>query len=145
MDLQENIYTHVVGSLDFLIDVFLEVQNKRYSLILYLIDYIAYGLHLCHKMQIFKEMPARSKPQNSPHPCRGAERDWVKVRICELWMFRRDPPLPPAPPGSYHEKHFCLSTQFEYILFTTKEPKGTPKKNPNQTKVLNHTKFSRLD
>ena len=61
MDLQENIYEnvkktyymsagfagpHVVGFGDLSIDVFLEVQNKRYSQILYLIDYIAYGLHL---------------------------------------------------------------------------------------------------
>ena len=64
LDLQENIYTqvsntyymsageagrHVVGLLDFFIDVFLEVQNKKYSGILYLIDYIAHGLHLGYK------------------------------------------------------------------------------------------------
>ena len=30
---------HVVGFLDFFIDMFLEVQDKRYSQILYLIDY----------------------------------------------------------------------------------------------------------
>ena len=36
---------HVVGFLDLFIDIFLEVQNKRYSQILYLIDYIAYGLY----------------------------------------------------------------------------------------------------
>ena len=29
---------HVVGFLDFFIDIFLEVQNKRYSQILYLMD-----------------------------------------------------------------------------------------------------------
>ena len=61
MDLQENIYKkvkktyymsadeagrHVVGSVDLSIDVFLEVQNERYSYISYLIDYIAYELHL---------------------------------------------------------------------------------------------------
>ena len=36
----------------------LEVQNKRYSLILYLIDYmyIAYGLHLWHTITIFEEI-----------------------------------------------------------------------------------------
>ena len=43
---------HVVGLLDFFIDVFLKVQNKKYSKVLYLIDYIVYGLHLCHKVQI---------------------------------------------------------------------------------------------
>ena len=37
---------HVVGFLDFFIDVFLEVQHKRYSSIVCLIDYIAYGVHL---------------------------------------------------------------------------------------------------
>ena len=64
LDLQENIYiqvpkTHymcggearreVVGFLDLFIDVLLEVllgvQNKRYSQILYLIDYVVPGLH----------------------------------------------------------------------------------------------------
>ena len=40
---------HVVGFGDLSIDVFLEVQNKKYSKILYLIDYIAYGLHLWYK------------------------------------------------------------------------------------------------
>ena len=38
---------HVAGFEDLRIDVFLEVRNKRYSYILYLIEYIAYGLHLC--------------------------------------------------------------------------------------------------
>ena len=65
LELQENIYTqapkthymsagetgrHVVGFLDLLIDVFLEVQNKRYSQICYLIDYIAYAFHLWYKI-----------------------------------------------------------------------------------------------
>ena len=60
LDLQENIYKkikktyymsagfagrHVVGFEDLSIDVFLEVQNKRYSQILYLIDYVVPGLH----------------------------------------------------------------------------------------------------
>ena len=41
---------HVVRFEDLSIDIFLEVQNKRYSQILYLIDYIAYGLHLWYKI-----------------------------------------------------------------------------------------------
>ena len=41
---------HVVGFGDLSIDVFLEVQDKRYSQILYLIDYIAYGLRLLYKI-----------------------------------------------------------------------------------------------
>ena len=60
MDLQENIYKkvkkacymsagfagrHVVDFGDLNIDLFLEVQNKRYSQILYLIDYVVPGLH----------------------------------------------------------------------------------------------------
>ena len=58
LDLQEHIYKkvissacqHVVGFKDLSIDVFLEVQNERYSQILYLIDYIAYGLHLWYEI-----------------------------------------------------------------------------------------------
>ena len=38
------------------IDIFLEVQNKRYSQILYLIDYIAYGLHSWYIIRMSKEM-----------------------------------------------------------------------------------------
>ena len=60
MDLQENIYEkvkktyymlagfagrHVVDFGDLNIDIFLEVQNKTYSQILYLIDYVVPGLH----------------------------------------------------------------------------------------------------
>ena len=60
-DLQENIFKkvkkayymsagfvgrHVVGFADLNIDIFLEIQDKRCSSILYLIGYIAYGLHL---------------------------------------------------------------------------------------------------
>ena len=65
LDLQENIYTkvkktyymsagfagrHVVGFGDLNIDIILEVQNKGYSQILYLIGYIDYGLHLWYKI-----------------------------------------------------------------------------------------------
>ena len=64
-DLQENIYKkvkktyymsagfagrHVVDFWDLNIDIFLEVQDKRYSYILYLIGYIAYGLRLWYKI-----------------------------------------------------------------------------------------------
>ena len=59
LDLQKNIYKqvqqtdymsagfagHVVGFGDLNVDIFLEVQNKRYSQILYLIDYVVPGLH----------------------------------------------------------------------------------------------------
>ena len=41
---------HVVGFLDFFIDIFLEVQDKKYSQILYLIGYIAYGLHFWYNI-----------------------------------------------------------------------------------------------
>ena len=58
MDLQENTYKKVkktyymsAGEVDFedsSIDVFLEVQNKKSSLILYLTGYIAYNFYnLC--------------------------------------------------------------------------------------------------
>ena len=39
----------VVGFLGFVIDIFLQVQDKTYIQILYLIDYIAYGLQLWYK------------------------------------------------------------------------------------------------
>jgi hypothetical protein len=44
-----------VGSGDISTDVFLEFQDERYSQMLYLIDYIAYGLHLEFKTKITKE------------------------------------------------------------------------------------------
>ena len=37
---------HVVGFLKVFITVFMEVQDKKSSQMLYLIDYIAYGLHI---------------------------------------------------------------------------------------------------
>ena len=40
---------HVVGFLDFIIDIFLEVQDNKYSETLDLIDYIDYGLHSPNK------------------------------------------------------------------------------------------------
>ena len=44
----------VVGFEDLSVDVFLEVQNKKkYKSMMYLIDYIAYGLHLCYKTIFF--------------------------------------------------------------------------------------------
>ena len=78
---------HVVGFLDFCIDVFLEVQNKRYSLILYLIDYIVYGLHLWYKILIFKEICPKPIPL---HPGLGSS------------LHRWCPPLPGA--SSSHQK-----------------------------------------
>ena len=60
LDLQENIYKnvkktyymsagfagrHVLDFGDLNIDVFLEVQNKRHSELLYRIDYVVPGLH----------------------------------------------------------------------------------------------------
>ena len=65
LDLQENIYKkikktyymstgfagrHVVGLGDLSIDAFLEVQDNKYSQILYRIDYVVYGLHLWYKI-----------------------------------------------------------------------------------------------
>ena len=71
MDLQENTYRkikktyymsagfagqHVVGFGDLSIEVFVEVHNQKYRQILYLIDCIAYGLHLWYKISIVKEI-----------------------------------------------------------------------------------------
>ena len=43
-----DIRPEVVGSGDVSIDVFLEVQDQRYSKLLYLIDYIACEPHLLY-------------------------------------------------------------------------------------------------
>ena len=71
LDLQKNIYNkvkkayyilagfagrHVVGFEHLSIDVFLEVQNRTYSQILYLIGYIVYGFHLWYKIHFVKEI-----------------------------------------------------------------------------------------
>ena len=48
--------SHVVAFLDFFLDVFLEVQHKRYSQILYLIDHVVPGLHFWYKNYISREM-----------------------------------------------------------------------------------------
>ena len=45
---------HIVEFGDLNIDIFLEVQDKKYSYILYLINYIAYGLHVWYNIEIFK-------------------------------------------------------------------------------------------
>ena len=47
---------HVVGFEDLNINIFLKIQNKRYSQILYLIDYVVPGLHFWQKNSISKEM-----------------------------------------------------------------------------------------
>ena len=56
---------HVVGFGDLSIDVFLEVQHRRYSGVLYLIDYIAYGLDLWYTHILLKKI--YRKP-SSLHP-----------------------------------------------------------------------------
>jgi hypothetical protein len=54
---------HVVGLGYLSVDVFLQVQNEHYTQTLYLIDYIAYGLHIWYRFQISKEISrSRSKP-----------------------------------------------------------------------------------
>ena len=73
MDLQENIYKkvrkfdyplaafggqQVVGFGDLSIDIFLEVQNEKYSWILYLIEYNAHGVHFCSKINNCNEIRA---------------------------------------------------------------------------------------
>ena len=48
---------HVGGFWDLSIDVFLKVQDNRYSKLLYLIHYdIAYGLHLGYKIKLFNDL-----------------------------------------------------------------------------------------
>ena len=45
----------VVGFVDLSIDIFLEVQNEKYSEILYLIEYNAHGVHFCSKITNLNE------------------------------------------------------------------------------------------
>ena len=56
---------HVVGFGDLNIDIFLEVQNKRYSQILYLIDYVAPGLHFWKNNSISMEISQNQKNPGS--------------------------------------------------------------------------------
>ena len=67
---------HVVDSGDLNIDAFLEVQDQKYSQILYLliIDYIAYGLHLWYKIYIFREICQKPIPL---HPGFGSSLRFV--------------------------------------------------------------------
>ena len=55
--------TYYSGFVDLSIDVFLEVQNHRYGRLLYLIDYIAYGLHLWYNVSILKKMCCKPTSQ----------------------------------------------------------------------------------
>ena len=57
MSAGEAVRHDVVGFLDLFIDVVLEVQNKRRSWKLYLIDYIVYGLRLWYEIDFCKELP----------------------------------------------------------------------------------------
>lgn len=69
--LQESIYTwvpqtcymsdgearqHVVDVLAFSIHAFQGIQDQRYNKIVYLIDYIAYGIPSWYAIQLFQEM-----------------------------------------------------------------------------------------
>jgi hypothetical protein len=45
-----------VGLGDLSIDIFLELQDKKDSSILYLVDYIAYGLHLWCNIRILTQL-----------------------------------------------------------------------------------------
>ena len=52
-----------MGLGDLNTDVFLEVQDKKYASILYLIKYIVYGLHLWYKIYFFfKELSREPIP-----------------------------------------------------------------------------------
>ncbi len=78
LDLQENIYKEVekmdypsagfagrriVDFKDLSIDISLEIQNQKYSQILYLIEYIAHGVQFCIQFYIFKENQASGVKQ----------------------------------------------------------------------------------
>ena len=68
---------HVVVFLDLFIDCFLDVQNKRYSWILYLIDYVVYGLHLWYEIEIFQEV---CRKPISLHPGLGSSLYLYRIR-----------------------------------------------------------------
>ena len=96
LDFQRNIYTqdtkpyymsasfagrHVVGLGDsIIVDVFLEVQNQKCSCILYLIDYIAHGLHsLLSNQHLQGHLPKTNFLTSWLRQESGAS-GWVQVR-----------------------------------------------------------------
>ena len=87
----------VVNFGDLNINIFLEVQAKKYSQILYLIDYIAYGLHLWYKILIFKEIcrkpiplhPGLGKGLYSVTYSRGRRRAAVNNKFQRASLSRR--------------------------------------------------------
>ena len=65
---------HVVGFRELSMDVFLEVQNTKYSYTLYLIDFIVHGLHLWNEIEICKEI-YREPIVEHPGVCRSLHCD----------------------------------------------------------------------
>ena len=86
--------------LDFFINVFLEVQNERYSQILHLVDYIADGLQLWHKTPVAKEnVPKTYLPKSCLNSNLCGTRFWKRV----LWN------------GSYISKDNLFVVTLPYI------------------------------
>ena len=77
---------HVVGFGDLNIDIFLEVQDKRYSQILYLIDYVVPGLHFWLENHNSKEMDQnlRKSRFTNKYPVFIRLAGWSNARISEL-------------------------------------------------------------
>ena len=77
---------HVVVFGDLSIDVFLQVQNERHDKILYLIDYIAYGLHLLFQITFSKVstfwLTDKSETCNAEWVLRGSERFSEILKRC---------------------------------------------------------------
>ena len=71
----------VVGFVNLSIDIFLEVQHKRYNQILYLIYYIVYGLHLWYTNMFFAKI---CRNPISQHPGLGTIRDHANLSVKEL-------------------------------------------------------------
>ena len=73
-----------VGFEDLSIDDFLEVQNKRYSQILYREDYIVYGFHSWYKILIFKEI---CRKPISQHPGLGKGLQRTQIRLLKRIVY----------------------------------------------------------
>mgnify|MGYP002806409855 CR=1 FL=1 len=74
---------HVLGFLDFVMDVFLEVQSKTYSYILCLMNHVAHGFHLSYESWILKEMYWKTVSQ---HPGLATSMHWLWASF-KVWYL----------------------------------------------------------
>ena len=99
---------HVLGFGDFSIDVFLEVQNQRCRYILYLINYIAYGLRLWYNIYFVKEICRKTM---SIHPGLGSSLDIS----CPYWFGSVFVSARSVLHNTLHETHLGNTQVFDFL------------------------------